>query len=353
VSGFVERASDSFRAALRWLQPREHFDHSIWELVLFITVGAALALGAAVGLAWVAGFEKVWDRISHPNTIWIPIAFAGQVVAYLGYMLAYREVARVQRGPEFGVMRLAAVVFSGFGVFVAAGGFAIDVAALRGAGTSDREARIRVLGLGALEYALLAPGAFICSLIIIAHGSHKPDLAVTLPWAIGVPLGLIFVLWGLRHRSRFEHQRGWRAALDHGLQGIAVLRELAREPLKHGNAFLGMGLYWAGEIFSLAAALHAFHSERPAVAALIVAFATGYALTRRTLPLAGAGVVEVLLPLALVWSGATLAAAVPAVFLYRIFNLWLPLIPAVIGFRALRRRALADGGRRPPAQEAF
>ena len=85
MPGFVERASDSVRAALRWLQPKEHFDHSIWELVLFITLGAALALGAAVGLAWVAGFEKVWDRISHPNTIWIPIAFAGQVGAYLGY----------------------------------------------------------------------------------------------------------------------------------------------------------------------------------------------------------------------------------------------------------------------------
>jgi uncharacterized membrane protein YbhN (UPF0104 family) len=203
-----------------------------------------------------------------------------------------------------------------------------------------------------LEYALLAPAAFLCSVIILAHGSHKPGLAITLPWAIGVPVGLVFALWGLRHRSRFEHRPGWRGALDHALQGIAVLRDLAREPFKHGMAFVGMGLYWSGEIFSLAAGLHAFHSQRPAVAALIVGFATGYALTRRTLPLAGAGVVEVLLPLALVWSGATLAAAVPAVFLYRIFNLWLPLIPAVVGFRALRRRALADRARRPPAGQA-
>jgi uncharacterized membrane protein YbhN (UPF0104 family) len=97
-----------------------------------------------------------------------------------------------------------------------------------------------------------------------------------------------------------------------------------------------MALYWVGEIFSLAAALHAFGSPRPAVAALVVGYATGYALTRRTLPLAGVGVVEALLPFSLVWVGATLAPAVLAVFVYRFFNLWLPLLPAVIGVRSLR-----------------
>ena len=88
---------------------------------------------------------------------------------------------------------------------------------------------------------------------------------------------------------------------------------------------------------SLSAALHAFGSPRPAVAALIIGYATGYALTRRTLPLAGAGVVEALLPFSLVWVGAGLAPAVLAVFLYRIFNLWLPLIPAVMGMRVLKQ----------------
>ena len=55
-------------------------------------------------------------------------------------------------------------------------------------------------------------------------------------------------------------------------------------------------------------------------AALIIGYAAGYALTRRTLPLAGAGVVEALLPFALVWVGADLAPAVLAVFVYRFFN---------------------------------
>lgn len=339
--------SGRLRRGLSWLKPREHFDHPFWELSVLIAVGASLSLGAAIGVAWAAGFGTVLHRLGHPAPLWIPLALAGQIVAYLGYLIAYREVARVERGPELSMTRLAAVVFSGFGVFVAAGGFAIDISALRGAGSDEREARIRVLGLGALEYALLAPAVCVSAIILLAHGTHTPGLGLTLPWTIAVPLGAAATLWALRHRQKFGGRGGWRGAVGHALAGIAVLGRLARDPLKHGGAFLGMALYWIGEIFSLSAALHAFHSERPAVAALIIGFATGYALTRRTLPLAGAGVVEALLPFALVWAGATLAPAVLAVFVYRFFNLWLPLIPAVVGIRALRRRALAD--RRPPA----
>jgi len=331
----------SAREALRWFKPREHFDHPFWELALFIAAGFVLAIGATVGLAWIAGFGTVLHRLRHPNLLWIPLTLAGQVVAYVGYMIAYREVARVEKGPKLGMTRLAAAVFSGFGVFVAAGGFAVDVTAMRRAGSTERDARIRVLGLGALEYALLGPAACVSAFVLLAHGTRTPSLGLTLPWAIAVPVGFAVAFWAIGHRERFARRRGWRGALDHVLQGVAVVRHLAMEPLKHGSAFLGMALYWIGEIFSLSAALHAFHSERPAVAALIIGFATGYALTRRTLPLAGAGVVEALLPFALVWVGATLAPAVLAVFVYRFFNLWLPLIPAVIGIRSLRRRALA------------
>jgi uncharacterized membrane protein YbhN (UPF0104 family) len=60
-------------------------------------------------------------------------------------------------------------------------------------------------------------------------------------------------------------------------------------------------------------------------------------LTRRTLPFAGAGIVEVLMPLTLVAAGAPFAGAVLGVIVYRIFNLWLPLIPAVAALPLVRR----------------
>ena len=86
------------------------------------------------------------------------------------------------------------------------------------------------------------------------------------------------------------------------------------------------------------ACLQAFTHGTPDVALLLLGYATGYALTRRTLPFGGAGAVEALLPFALYWCGISLSAAVVAVFAYRIFNLWLPLVPAPLGLRTLRTR---------------
>jgi uncharacterized membrane protein YbhN (UPF0104 family) len=336
-SNVISNTSPKRTSILSWLRPKGHFNHAAWEVSLFVALGVALALGTTLAVAWAAGFGDVLHRLAHPSWLWIALALAGQIVAYFGYMLAYREVARVERGPELGLMKLAAVVFTGFGVFVAHGGFSADVVALRGTGISRREARVRVMGLGALEYVLLAPAACASAIIILAHGSGTPNLGLTLPWAICVPLGFVAAFVALRYRGRFSGPGGWRGAFGHALDAVAVVRNLLCAPLKHGSAFLGMGLYWVGEVFSLAAALHAFGSPRPAIAALIIGYATGYALTRRTLPLAGAGVVEALLPFALVWVGAGLAPAVLAVFVYRFFNLWLPLIPAVVGMRVLRQ----------------
>ena len=55
------------------------------------------------------------------------------------------------------------------------------------------------------------------------------------------------------------------------------------------------------------------------------------------LPLGGAGIVDALLPLSLVWVGIALAPAVLAVMIYRFMNLWLPVIPAIAGLPTLKR----------------
>jgi uncharacterized membrane protein YbhN (UPF0104 family) len=117
---------------------------------------------------------------------------------------------------------------------------------------------------------------------------------------------------------------------------------LWRRPQYGLLAFLGMALYWAADIAVLWACLAVFSGQQPGVAVIVLGYASGYALTRRALPLAGAGAVEVMLPFALHWMGIPLATAVVSVFAYRIFNLWLPLIPAAAGLFALKRDALAS-----------
>lgn len=322
--------------ARRLLRPAPHLERDPAQHALLVAVGAALALGAAVGIAWAAGFERVLHELRHVDPIWLPVAFGMEVAAYLGYVIAYREVARVEGGPRLGLARAGAMVAAGFGVFVIRGGFVVDRQALEAAGLEPRQARVRVLGLGALEYAVLAPAAALAAVILLARGSTHPNIGFTLPWAIAVPLGFVAAFGALAVRHRVRDDGGWRAVLRHALDAVNILRNLASEGAVHGGAFLGTTLYWVGDVGCLWASLRAFH-DSPDLAALVIGYATGYALTRRTLPLGGAGSVEALVSFALAWTGIPLAKAVLAVCAYRIFNLWLPLLPAAIGLRQLKR----------------
>jgi uncharacterized membrane protein YbhN (UPF0104 family) len=320
----------------RLLRPLPHLERDPGQHVLLVLISAGLALGAVVGIAWAAGFHRVVHELHHVDPIWLPVAFGMEVAAYFGYVVAYREVARLEGGPRLGIGRAGAIVATGFGVFVVRGGFVVDRHALEDAGLNPRQARIRVLGLGALEYAVLAPAAALAAVIILARGSTHPSLGFTLPWAIAVPLGFVAAFAALGFRDRLRDGGIWRTALHHGLEAVHVLRRLASQRAEHGGAFVGTTLYWAGDVGCLWASLRAFH-ESPDLAALVIGYATGYALTRRTLPLGGAGSVEALVSFALAWTGIPLAQAVLAVCAYRIFNLWLPLVPAAIGLRQLKR----------------
>ena len=304
------------------------------ESLVFLVAASLLALATLFALSEVAGFDPVWDRLQRVHPIWFLAALGAEIVAYLGYVLSYREVARVDKGPTMDHGRAAAAVAAGFGPFVTQGGFAVDLHAFRMTGISEREARVRVLGLGALEYALLAPAACIASIQILASGAHTPSLGLTLPWAVSVPVGFVVALWAVGHRQRFQ-DKGWlRDGIAQMLESIHVLRCLFAR--RHIAGPLGAAVYWFGEIVCLWACLQAFSHGAPSISLLLIGYATGYALTRRTLPLGGAGAVEALLPFALSWTGVPLAAAILAVFTYRVFNFWLPVLPAVVGLRSLR-----------------
>jgi uncharacterized membrane protein YbhN (UPF0104 family) len=306
------------------------------RLALLLALAGALSLGASLGVAWAAGFGSVLEHLQGIRFWWFAAALGAEVLAYVGYMLAYREVARVEGGPQLELPKIVALVSAGFGVFVARGGFAVDYDAFQDAGLGPRDARARVLGLGALEYAILGPAAAISAAVLLEHGVHTPSPGFTWPWAIAVPAGFALAFAALRAREWLHRQGGWRAIIGHGLDAVHVLRQLVCAPRDHGAAaLLGITGYWACDIFCLWASMQAFHVSL-AVPALIVGYATGYALTRRTLPLAGAGAVEALLPFALDWSGVALAAALLAVLGYRIFNLWLPLLPAALGLPHVR-----------------
>ena len=321
-----------------WLR-RHHLEHGRWEFSLSIALGALLAFGALAGVAWAADFDTLGRFLARPDWSWFPVALGCEAAAYLGYTLAYREVARVEDGPGLPLARLIGIVTSGFGIFIPRGGFAADYCLLVDSGFSPAQARTRVLGLGALEYAVLAPVACVASIILLT-GNHAIPMSLTMPWAAAVPIGFVLAALFLGRRSSWRRQGGWRGRAAEGLDAVAILQRLAVKPREHGVfAAAGMALYWAGDIACLWACLRGFLGHTPSGTALLIGYATGYALTRRTLPFAGAGPVEALLPFTLSWVAIPLAPAMLAVLVYRAFNLWLPLVPALVGHRSILRTA--------------
>jgi len=317
------------------MQLKTSLERTRSESAVFMLVSTTIALGTLIAVSWLAGWDNVRAILMTIKPTWFAVALGGETLAYVGYVLSYREVARVEDGKPMAHMDAAAAVAAGFGPFVARGGFGIDSHAFRLAGLSDRDVRVRVLGLGALEYALLAPAACIVAIMLLAQGAPRPSWGMTLPWAIAVPLGFAAALWAVERRDAFRDQPGWRGQVGHALDSIHVLRCLFKQP-RHLIGPLGTAVYWFGDIVCLWACLQAFTHGSPDIGLVLIGYATGYALSRRTLPFGGAGAVDVLLPFALSWCGIELAAAVLAVFAYRIFNFWLPTLPAALGMRRLR-----------------
>jgi uncharacterized membrane protein YbhN (UPF0104 family) len=320
------------------------------RLAILVALAALLAAGGLFGLASTVGIQKTLTALVHPHWPWLVVAVGGELVAYAGYTAAYREVARVEGGAELEVPRAAALVAAGFGVFVHGGGFALDRMALRRAGLSEEETRRRVLGLGTLEYAVLAPGTLAAAIVVVIwHPTIGASL--TLPWILGPPVGAVLAAVALSSKDSIARWRLVGGPLVHSLEALELVLVFVRRPIRHSLALVGTLAYWGGDIFCLWATLHAFSAHTPPVAQLVVGYATGYALTRRALPLGGAGVVEVLLPLALGWLDIALLPALLAVFAYRLINLWLPMIPALAGLPTLRSLEAGSSGRsRVPAR---
>jgi uncharacterized membrane protein YbhN (UPF0104 family) len=310
---------------------------STTRLALTTLAAAAAFLGALAVMAAIAGWSTVADRFQLGPWYWLALAFAFETAAFAGYVLAYRSVAAVEDGPHLGLRRAAELVAVGFSPFLLKGGAELDRDALTGPGASAREGEVRVLALDALEHAPLAPAAWLSAIVLLAHGRRKPGLDFTIPWSTLVPIGAALAVWGVVRRDRFVGREGWRGKLGDGLEAVHVLFRLAAEWRSHWPAFAGAALYWAGDVLCLWASLQPFRAAPP-FPAIVVAHAVGYVLTRRTLPLAGAGVVEVIMPLTLVAAGAPFAGAILGVFVYRLFNLWVPLLPAAAAIPRLRRR---------------
>ena len=309
-----------------------------------------VAAGATIATALVLGSYAGWPRLlrlvhARHSWAWLAVCLFGELVAYLGYVLTIRDMARVDGGPEMNLAASTTTVVAGFGVFAAtrsSGGFAVDYWAFRRAGAGKRDAVGRVFALGFLEYAVLGIGALVASALLFLRLDGHASNAITLPSLMIIPC-FALAIWvtspkRLARLSRTKRSSGWtKTSFANAVAGAGNVRSLIVNPREHGLGPVGNSLYWAGDVLCLWAALQLVGGKHITLAALVLAYASGYVLTRRALPAGGAGIVEVALTLALVGMGIRFVPALIGVLVYRLFNFWLPIVPALILLPTIRQ----------------
>jgi uncharacterized membrane protein YbhN (UPF0104 family) len=323
---------------------------------VLISLGFALVLAiGAIGLIGeVANYDRMEHALSEAHHVWLAGCLAGEALAYIGYILAYRDVARVGDGPWFPVWTVTRIVVIGFGAFVLGstpGGLAVDYWALHRATGQGRDAARRVLALNTLEWAVLGTFAFVSAAILLAGGADGVPLPLIAMWLLVTPVCTVLGLWLARperierltteprrsreamHGPALRARARWvlviaREGLGDALAGILVIRALLRDPVRNWAGVIGFGIYWAGDLLALYSALQAFGIDI-GPARLIVAYTTGYMITALPLPAGGAGTTEATMAWTLNVVGVPFAPGLLAAVAYRLFAFWLPLFPAL------------------------
>jgi uncharacterized membrane protein YbhN (UPF0104 family) len=320
--------------------------------VLLTAALAIVLLAVAVFLIGeLANFGKMLKAVEQANKPWFALCLLGELLAYAGYIAAYRDFARVDGGPKLPLRTVARIVAVGFGAFVAgssAGTLGVDYWALHKAGDPPRRAVRRVLALNTLEWGVLALVAMIAAIIVLLGGGAAP-IEMTIAWLTILPPCVVAALWFTaplrvdRFTSVPEHEghrvvRWFRVALADALGGVVMVRHVLAHPRRYPFAVLGFPVFWGGDILALWAALRAFDAH-VALAPLVLAYTTAYVVTSLPLPAGGAGGVEAGLTFSLQAVGVALAPALLATLVYRFFTLWLPIGVAAVALTQVRELA--------------
>ena len=107
-----------------------------------------LAVAAVAGIGQVTSLHHMVRALGRGNHLWFPVCLVGALLAYAGYVAAYRDVARFNGGPALGVWVTLRIVVIGFGAVLigsSAGTLGIDYWALHRAGEPRRSAIRRAM----------------------------------------------------------------------------------------------------------------------------------------------------------------------------------------------------------------
>jgi uncharacterized protein (TIRG00374 family) len=321
---------------------RELFGIERRKALIGLGLALALTLGAVAVIGEVTSYGELLSALRRADKPLLPLALGGELVAYAGYLVAYRCVASVDGGPRLRYRDAAQVIALGMGAYVVgsdAGGLTVDFWAMKEAGSKTHEAARRTLALNTLQAAALAWLATLAGVVVLARGSGGAAQVLALIWVLVPPAvtAAAMLAGSDRFAPRLLEQgdgsgrwlyRKARKALGDAVGGLVFTRHVLARPRRYLGGVVGYPLFWIGDFFILWISLRAFGFHLDP-ARLVVAEATAWALNFVPLPGGGAGFSEAAMAYTLHAVGVPLSQAIFAALVYRAVNFWLPLLPAV------------------------
>jgi uncharacterized protein (TIRG00374 family) len=318
-----------------------------------VAIGAGAIAGFVVFVVpQIGGLAPTLRRLRHANLIWVGVGVILESASLGGYALLFRTVfssqgARIGWRESFQIT-LAGTVASKLLAAAGAGGVALTVWALRASGLTPSVVARRMVAFELLLYSV-----FVGALLVVGAGLRAGIFGGVAPWTLTVvPAilagGVIAAVVSLRALPADFQRRIERLAGTSGRVG-RVLSRLASAPqaLRDGTTIviemirdrdaglIGAAAYWAFDIATLWACLHAFGAP-PATAPIVMSYFVGQLANVLPLP-GGVGGVEGATIAALIAFGAQGSVALLGVLAYRLISFWLPTLPGGIAYLRLRR----------------
>jgi uncharacterized protein (TIRG00374 family) len=322
-----------------------------------LILGAVFTVAALGGLYFLipklAGLNDTWGKLKHGDPFYLVVAMVCELLSVVGYGVLFRTVfargyARIDwrasmEIPLAGIAAIRLLAAAG------AGGVAVTAWALRRAGMPARVIACRMVAMYVLQY-----GVYLLALVIAGLGlrygvfSGSAPIALTaVPAFLSAAAIVLIASMGLvpgdfeRRLDQMSRRSGrigriaTRFATAPAILGTAV-RTVIGLIRERRFGVLGAVAYWGFDIAALGLSFDAFGQGVP-VAVLVMGYFLGTLGSLLPLP-GGIGGVEGGMIGAFVAFGVPGGSAVVGVLAYRAISFWLPTLPGVAGYIALRKR---------------
>ena len=320
--------------------------------VLLVSAVIVVALvGLYLLIPKVAGLKQTWGQLRRGDLLWLAAGGVLELLSIAGYATLFRAVfgrgvSRIDwrvslEIPLAGIAAIRLVAAAG------AGGVAVTAWALGRAGMSAEVIACRIVASLVIQYSVYLAAVIVCGLGLWAGVfGGGGSVAITLfPAVLAAVLGAAVLSLALmpddieQRLKRFASRRQTLGGVLRRLakapdtlgSGVRTARNLVRE---RRLGLLGAVAYWGFDIAVLGVCFDAFGRVVP-LAVLVMGYFLGTLGSLLPLP-GGVGGVEGGMIAAFVAFGVPPSSAVVAVLAYRAISFWLPTLPGIAGYLALR-----------------